>query len=75
MPKAPPKKKLASKKRGKIVVPYQRLTLRDLAAELERTKSLLIDATKRLDHLWVQLYTVGLDDRGPIVEDKTDVPF
>lgn len=75
MPKAPPKKKLASKKRGKIVVPSQRLTIRDLAAEIERTKSLLIEANRNLDHLWVQLYTVGLDERGPIVEDKTDIPF
>jgi hypothetical protein len=70
--------KLGKKKRGKIATSpdvTRRVALREYAAELERIKALLLEATRKVDALWVALYTTGLDDRGPITENESDIPF
>lgn len=51
------------------------IPLRFVADEIERIKSDLVDAQKRLDHLYVSLFTAGLRERGPLTETKDDVPF
>lgn len=69
MPKIPVKRK-NTKQPGPPRIP-----IKFVSQELETIKSDLLDAYKRLDHLWVSLYTVGLAERGPITEGKDDIPF
>jgi len=52
-----------------------RLPLRSLADELDQMRVALHEFCLRLDRLSKALYQRGLDSRGPITEDKDDIPF
>lgn len=72
MPKLP--KSLASKtKRVKQVNPG--LSSKQLAERIYRLINTTHALTKELQDIQVILYTTGLRDCGPVVEDKDDVPF
>ena len=72
MPKIP-KKKARKAKPSPSSAPY--IPLRFVADELQTIRIELADAAKRIDHLYVSLFTVGFDEVGPIVETKDDIPF
>ena len=73
MPKIPKKKTKEAK--PAIIDLAPRIPLRFVADELDVIRLDLLDAGKRINHLYVSLFTVGFDEIGPIVEDKDDIPF
>ena len=52
-----------------------RLKTKDLVEELREIGRLSEEIRKRTLHLWVVFYTRGISDRGPIAEDRDDIPF
>jgi hypothetical protein len=72
MPKPPIKNKKLKMYEPEVSA---KLAIRELAQHLDHVRIGLQEAVKVLDRLNVKLYTGGLDEAGPIVESKDDIPF
>jgi hypothetical protein len=70
MPKIPTKRQ-----ERKIHEEARRMTLREFADEMSSIADAALEVRRRVLGLQAMLYTRGFDDRGPITENKDDVPF